>query len=207
MFKIAILASGSGSNLQSIIDSVENGFLNCKIEMVIGSREGIYAIERAKKHNIDTFIVSKKEFGDKVSYKILELVKKKEIDLIVLAGYLSILEGKLLEEYKDKIINIHPSLIPSFCGERMYGLNVHKKVIQSGVKISGCTVHFVNNEIDGGEIILQEAVKVYFNDTPEILQKRVLKKEHKLLPLAIKYISEGKVKIKEGKVNILKGEE
>ncbi|WP_024613818.1 phosphoribosylglycinamide formyltransferase [Clostridium sp. Ade.TY] len=204
MFKIAILASGSGSNLQSIIDNVENGFLNCKIEMVIGSREGIYAIERAKRHNIDTFIVSKKDYGDAISYKILELVKKREIDLIVLAGYISILEGSLLEEYKDKIINIHPSLIPSFCGEGMYGLNVHKAVIESGVKVSGCTIHFVNNEVDGGSIILQEAVKVYFSDTPENLQKRVLKKEHKLLPLAIKYISEGKVKIKDGRVNILK---
>ncbi len=204
MFKIAILASGSGSNLQSIIDNVENGFLNCKIEMVIGSREGIYAIERAKRHNIDTFIVSKKDYGDAISYKILELVKKREIDLIVLAGYISILEGSLLEEYKDKIINIHPSLIPSFCGEGMYGLNVHKAVIESGVKVSGCTIHFVNNEVDGGSIILQEAVKVYFSDTPENLQKRVLKKEHKLLPLAIKYISEGKVKIKDRRVNILK---
>ncbi len=204
MFKIAILASGSGSNLQSIIDNVENGFLNCKIEMVIGSCEGIYAIERAKRHNIDTFIVSKKDYGDAISYKILELVKKREIDLIVLAGYISILEGSLLEEYKDKIINIHPSLIPSFCGEGMYGLNVHKAVIESGVKVSGCTIHFVNNEVDGGSIILQEAVKVYFSDTPENLQKRVLKKEHKLLPLAIKYISEGKVKIKDGRVNILK---
>lgn len=203
MFKIAVLASGSGSNLQSIIDNIENGFLNCKIEMVIGSKEGIYALERAKKHNIDTFVVSRKDYGDAVSYKILELVKNKEIDLIVLAGYLSILEGKLLEEYKDKIINIHPSLIPSFCGEGMYGLNVHKKVIEKGVRVSGCTVHFVNDEVDGGAIILQEPVPVYFEDTPEELQKKVLEKEHKLLPLAIKYISEDKIEIKNGRVNIL----
>lgn len=204
MFKIAVLASGSGSNLQSIIDNIENGFLDCKIEMIIGSKEGIYALERGKKHNIDTFVISRKEYGQGTSDKILELAREKEIDLIVLAGYLSILEGELLKEYKDRIINIHPSLIPSFCGDKMYGLNVHKAAINKGVKISGCTVHFVNDEVDGGEIILQEAVPVYFEDTPEELQERILVKEHKLLPLAIKYISEGKIEIKSGRVNILK---
>lgn len=204
MFKIAVLASGSGSNLQSIIDNIENGFLDCKIEMIIGSKEGIYALERGKKHNIDTFVVSKKEYGQNTSDKILELVRKKQIDLIVLAGYLSILDGEILKEYKDKIINIHPSLIPAFCGDKMYGINVHKAAINKGVKVSGCTVHFVNDEVDGGEIILQETVPVYFEDTAEELQKRILEKEHKLLPLAIKYISEGKIKIKSGRVNILK---
>ena len=204
MFKIAVLASGSGSNLQSIIDNIENGFLDCKIEMIVGSKEGIYALERGKKHNIDTFVVSKKEYGQNTSDKILELVRKKQIDLIVLAGYLSILDGEILKEYKDKIINIHPSLIPAFCGDKMYGINVHKAAINKGVKVSGCTVHFVNDEVDGGEIILQETVPVYFEDTAEELQKRILEKEHKLLPLAIKYISEGKIEIKSGIVNILK---
>ncbi|MDY6013014.1 phosphoribosylglycinamide formyltransferase [Clostridium sp.] len=204
MFKIAVLASGSGSNLQSIIDNIENGFLDCKIEMIVGSKEGIYALERGKKHNIDTFVVSKKEYGQNTSDKILELVRKKQIDLIVLAGYLSILDGEILKEYKDKIINIHPSLIPAFCGDKMYGINVHKAAINKGVKVSGCTVHFVNDEVDGGEIILQETVPVYFEDTAEELQKRILEKEHKLLPLAIKYISEGKIEIKSGRVNILK---
>ena len=130
MFKIAVLASGSGSNLQSIIDNIENGFLDCKIEMIVGSKEGIYALERGKKHNIDTFVVSKKEYGQNTSDKILELVRKKQIDLIVLAGYLSILDGEILKEYKDKIINIHPSLIPAFCGDKMYGINVHKAAIK-----------------------------------------------------------------------------
>lgn len=204
MFKIAVLASGSGSNLQSIIDNIENGFLDCKIEMIVGSKEGIYALERGKKHNIDTFVVSKKEYGQNTSDKILELVRKKQIDLIVLAGYLSILDGEILKEYKDKIINIHPSLIPAFCGDKMYGINVHKAAINKGVKVSGCTVHFVNDEVDGGEIILQETVPVYFEDTAEELQKRILEKEHKLLPLAIKYISEGKIEIKSDRVNILK---
>ena len=204
MFKIAVIASGGGSNLQSIIDNIENGFLNCTIEMVIGSKEGIYALERGKAKGIETFVVSRKDYGNDTSDKILELAKERNIDLIVLAGYLSILEGNILKEYKNKIINIHPSLIPSFCGEKMYGLNVHKAAIKKGVKVSGCTVHFVNDEVDGGEIIIQKAVPVYFEDTAEVLQKRILKEEHKILPLAIKYISEGKIEIKSGRVNILK---
>lgn len=204
MFKIAVLASGGGSNLQSIMDNIENGFLNCTIEMVIGSKEEIYALERGKENGIETFVVSRKDYGNKTSDKILELAKERNIDLIVLAGYLSILEGNILKEYKNKIINIHPSLIPSFCGEKMYGLNVHKAAIKKGVKVSGCTVHFVNDEVDGGEIIIQKAVPVYFEDTAEVLQKRILKEEHKILPLAIKYISEGKIEIKSGRVNILK---
>ena len=204
MFKIAVIASGGGSNLQSIIDNIENGFLNCTIEMVIGSKEGIYALERGKAKGIETFVVSRKDYGNDTSDKILKLAKERNIDLIVLAGYLSILEGNILKEYKNKIINIHPSLIPSFCGEKMYGLNVHKAAIKKGVKVSGCTVHFVNDEVDGGEIIIQKAVPVYFEDTAEVLQKRILKEEHKILPLAIKYISEGKIEIKSGRVNILK---
>lgn len=201
MFKIAVLASGGGTNLQSIIDSIDNGSLNCKIEMVIGSKEGIYALERAKIKGIKSYIISKEKYGNKTSDKILELTKGK-VDLIVLAGYLSILEGNLLKEFKDKIINIHPSLIPSFCGSKMYGLKVHEAVINSGVKFTGCTVHFVNEEVDGGAIILQEVVPVYFEDTKEELQKRVLEKEHILLPKAIELISKNKVQIINGKTRI-----
>ena len=201
MFNIAVLASGGGTNLQSIIDSIDNGSLNCKIEMVIGSKEGIYALERAKIKGIKSYIISKEKYGNKTSDKILELTKGK-VDLIVLAGYLSILEGNLLKEFKDKIINIHPSLIPSFCGPKMYGLKVHEAVINSGVKFTGCTVHFVNEEVDGGAIILQEVVPVYFEDTKEELQKRVLEKEHILLPKAIELISKNKVQIINGKTRI-----
>lgn len=201
LFKIAVLASGGGTNLQSIIDSIDNGSLNCKIEMVIGSKEGIYALERAKIKGIKSYIISKEKYGNKTSDKILELTKGK-VDLIVLAGYLSILEGNLLKEFKDKIINIHPSLIPSFCGPKMYGLKVHEAVINSGVKFTGCTVHFVNEEVDGGAIILQEVVPVYFEDTKEELQKRVLEKEHILLPKAIELISKNKVQIINGKTRI-----
>lgn len=202
MFKIAVLASGGGTNLQSIIDSIDSGRLNCRIEMVIGSKEGIYALERAKIKGIKNYVVTKSEYGNKSSDKILELTKGK-VDLIVLAGYLSILEGDILKEFKDKIINIHPSLIPSFCGPKMYGLKVHEAVINSGVKYTGCTVHYVNEEVDGGAIILQEVVPVYFEDTKEELQKRVLEKEHILLPKAIELISNNKVKIINGKTKIM----
>ena len=201
MFKIAVLVSGGGTDLQSVIDAVENKYIDCKIEMVIGSRDNIYALERAKKHNIDTFVVSRKEYGEESSNKILELTKGK-VDLIVLAGFLAILDGEILKEFDNRIINIHPSLIPSFCGPGMYGLKVHEAVIKSGVKFSGCTVHFVNSEVDGGAILLQEVVPVYFEDDAETLQKRILEKEHVILPKAIKLISEGKVEIIDGKARI-----
>lgn len=200
MLKIAVLVSGGGSNLQSILDYKNENF---KVEMVIGSKEGIYALERAKNANITTYVVSKKEYGKETSNKILELTKGK-VDLIVLAGYLSILDGEILKEFKDKIINIHPSLIPSFCGDKMYGMHVHNAVRASGVRFTGCTVHFVNEEVDGGAIILQEVVPVYFSDTAEDIQKRVLVEEHKLLPKAIDLLSKGKVDIIDGRVNILK---
>ncbi|MVX64148.1 phosphoribosylglycinamide formyltransferase [Clostridium chromiireducens] len=202
MFKIAVLVSGGGTDLQSIIDAVENKYLDVKIEMVIGSKDNIYALERAEKHNIETFVVTRREYGDKSSDKILELTKGK-VDLIVLAGFLSILDGEILKEFDNKIINIHPSLIPSFCGPGMYGLKVHEAVIKSGVKYSGCTVHFVNSEVDGGAILLQEAVPVYFEDDAETLQKRILEKEHVILPEAIKLLSEGKVEFVGGKAKIL----
>ena len=199
MLKVAVLVSGGGSNLQSILDYGEETF---KVEMVIGSKEGIYGLERAKNAGIPSYVVSKKEYGNETSNKILELVKGK-VDLIVLAGYLSILDGEILKEFKDRIINIHPSLIPSFCGDKMYGMHVHNAVRASGVRFTGCTVHFVNEEVDGGAIILQEVVPVYFEDNAEDIQKRVLVEEHKLLPKAIDLISRGKIEIIDGRVNIL----
>lgn len=201
MFKIAVLVSGGGTDLQSIIDAVENKEIDCKIEMVISSKEGVHSLERAKKHGIESHVITKKEYKDKQSDKILSLVDGK-VDLIVLAGYLSILDGEILEKFKNRIINIHPSLIPSFCGPNMYGLKVHEAAIKKGVRFSGCTVHFVNNEVDGGAIILQEAVPVYFEDTPETLQARILEKEHIILPKAVKLISENKVKVIDGRVKI-----
>ena len=200
MLKIAVLISGGGTNLQSILDYGHDKTCPFQVEMVISSKEGVYGLERAKKHGVKTFVVSKKEYGE-TSNRVLELTRGK-VDLIVLAGYLSILQGDILKEFENKIINIHPSLIPSFCGDKMYGMNVHNAVIKSGVRFTGCTVHFVNDEVDGGAIILQEVVPVYFEDTAEMVQKRVLEKEHILLPKAIDLISRGKVHLIDKRVKI-----
>lgn len=199
MFKIAVLVSGGGSNLQAIIDSIKDGKLNCKIEMVISDREGAYGLERARINNIPSYLVDRKIYGSETSDKIYELLKGK-VDLIVLAGFLSILKGDLIAEFKNRIINIHPSLIPAFCGNGMHGMNVHKSAIEYGVKFSGCTVHFVDEGTDTGPIILQKVVPVYDEDTPEILQKRILVEEHKALPEAIGMMAEGKIKVNDRKV-------
>jgi phosphoribosylglycinamide formyltransferase-1 len=202
MFKIAVLVSGGGTNLQSIVDSINNGYLsNCKIEAVISDRPGVYALERAKNNGIETFVFDRKIYKNKVSDKILELLNDK-VDLIVCAGWLSILKSELISKFENKIINIHPSLIPSFCGGGMYGIKVHEEAIRYGVKVSGCTVHFVDEGTDSGPIIIQKTVPVYAEDTAESLQKRILIQEHKTLPEAIKLISEEKVKVEERKVMV-----
>ena len=202
MFKIAVLVSGGGTDLQSIIDAIESGYMDVSIEAVISDKEGIYGLERAKKHGIKTHTFDRKEFRHNISEEILKVTYGK-VDLIVLAGWLSILKGELIEKFAGRIINIHPSLIPSFCGGGMYGLKVHEKAVEYGVKISGCTVHFVDDGTDTGPIIMQKAVPVFHYDTAETLQKRVLEQEHIILPESIKLIAEGKVKIKDRKVIIL----
>lgn len=199
MLKIAVLISGSGSNLQAIIDKIESGYLNCSIEAVISDKSDVYGIERAKAKNIKTYVVDKKQYGAKLSDEILKIIDEK-VDLIVLAGFLSILQGKLLTIFKNKIINIHPALIPCFCGPGMYGIKVHESALEYGVKVSGCTVHFVDEGTDSGPIIIQKVVEVYGEDTAIDLQKRILEQEHIALPEAIKYISEGKIKIVGRKV-------
>jgi phosphoribosylglycinamide formyltransferase-1 len=202
MFKIAVLVSGGGTDLQSIIDAIESGWLNVEIEAVISDREGIYGLERAKKHGIKTYTFDRKLYRGTVSDEILKVTFGK-VDLIVLAGWLSILKGELINKFENKIINIHPSLIPSFCGNGMYGLKVHQSAVDYGVKVSGCTVHFVEVGTDTGPIIMQKAVPVYHDDTAETLQKRVLEQEHVALPESVKLISEGKVKVEGRKVIIL----
>ena len=165
-----------------------------------------YWLVRAEHLHIATFVVIQVEYETKADFEkeICQRLNLIQADLIVLAGYLSILDGERLKEFKDRIINIHPSLIPSFCGDKMYGMHVHNAVRASGVRFTGCTVHFVNEEVDGGAIILQEVVPVHFKDTAEDIQKRVLVEEHKLLPRAIDLISRGKIEIIDGRVNILK---
>lgn len=202
MLNIAVLVSGGGTNLQSIIDGIENGYLkDVKIKYVISDRKGAFGIERARAHNIDTLVLDRKIYKKELSNKIYEELKDK-VDLIVLAGYLSIISSPLIEGFKNKIINIHPSLIPSFCGKGMYGVKVHEAAINYGVKVSGCTVHFVDENTDTGAIILQNVAKVYADDTPEELQRRVLQEEHKALPLAIKLISEHRIVVEDRKVII-----
>ena len=191
MFKIAVLVSGNGTNLQAIIDHYLNN-PDIKISLVISNKKDAYALKRASLANIPTMVISKKDFPNQ-SDEILKQVKANNIDLIVLAGYLSILSGSIINEYKNKIINIHPSLIPSFCGPGMYGHHVHEAVIKSGVRYSGCTVHYVNGGVDSGPIILQQAVDVFYTDTPDSIAAKILVYEHKLLVKAIDLIANNKV--------------
>ena len=186
--KIAVLVSGSGSNLQSIIDNVENGNLNCEITYVIADRE-CYGLQRAEKHGIETLLLDRKIIDDKSVNEIIDsTLEGCKTDYIILAGYLSILNEKFIKKWDKRVINIHPSLLPKFGGKGMYGIKVHEAVIKAGEKESGCTVHFVNNEIDAGEIITNVKVPVLEDDTPETLQKRVLEQEHKILIKGIKKI-------------------
>ena len=204
MKKIAVFASGGGTDFQSIIDANEREKF-CEISYLIASKEGIGAIERAKKHGIKTAVFAKKDYPDlEILYsKLTELLTAEKVDYIVLAGWLKIIPESFIKKFENRIINIHPSLIPAFCGAGYYGLKVHQAVLEYGAKISGCTVHFVNEIPDGGAIIAQCAVKVEDGDTPESLQARILEEEHKLLPYCVKKLCEGKIQ-KQGRVVIIK---
>ena len=185
--RIAVLVSGGGSNLQSIIDNIEQGNLNCEISYVIADRE-CYGLERAEKHGIKNVLLDRKVLKEKLSDKISNVLENddEKTDYIILAGYLSILSPEFIKKWSRKIINIHPSLLPKFGGKGMYGMNVHRAVIETKETESGCTIHFVDTGVDTGEIILQIKVPVLSDDTPEVLQKRVLEKEHVLLIEGIK---------------------
>lgn len=191
--KIAVLVSGGGTNLQALIDAQNSGIIKSgKISLVISNKEGAYALERAKKADIKTETVIKKELGSAEAFeeKIVSLIKENNIDIIVLAGFMSILSESFTSKFPKRIINVHPALIPSFCGKGFYGLHVHEAALEYGVKVTGATVHFVNEIPDGGEIIMQKAVDVLEGDTPEILQKRVMEQaEWKILPLAVEKVS------------------
>lgn len=197
--RIAVLVSGGGTNLQALIDAQKGGIINSgEIVLVISNNENAYALERAKQNGIKAEIITKKEFNtlELFETKIIEKLKENNIDLIVLAGFMSILSKEFTDRYPKRIINVHPSLIPSFCGEGFYGLKVHEAALKYGVKVTGATVHFVNEIPDGGEIILQKAVEVKVGDTPEVLQRRVMEEaEWKILPQAVELISK---KVMEG---------
>lgn len=206
MLKICVLVSGGGTNLQAIIDAIESGEItNAEIEAVISNNKNAYALERAGNNGIDALCISPKDYNDRSQFNKALISKLDEYDpgLIVLAGCMVVLPAELIQKYRNKIINIHPSLIPSFCGKGFYGLHVHEKVLERGVKITGATVHFVDEGTDTGPIIIQKAVKIMEDDTPETLQKRVMENaEWKIMPEAINLIANGRVSVVDGKVKI-----
>lgn len=206
MKNIVVLVSGGGTNLQALIDAQNSGIIkNGKISCVISSKTDAYALQRAEKNNIPTRVISRKSYDDNKSYSkaILEALNEEKADLIVLAGFMIILDEMITKAYPYKIINVHPALIPSFCGEGFYGLKVHEKALEYGVKISGATVHFVNEKADAGAIIMQRAVPVENGDTPEILQKRIMEQaEWKILPETVSLFCQDKIKIVDGKAII-----
>ena len=191
--RIAVLVSGGGTNLQALIDAQANGIIQSgEICLVLSSKAGVYALERAKNAGIDGLVVSKKELGNQEAFEaqLLAYLKQYNIDLIVLAGFMSILSESFIKTYENRILNVHPSLIPSFCGQGFYGLRVHEAALAYGVKVTGATVHYVNEIPDGGKIILQKAVEILDGDTPEVLQKRVMEQaEWKILPAAVEMVS------------------
>jgi len=206
MKNIVVLVSGGGTNLQALIDAQERGEIKGgKISCVISSKEGAYALERAAKAGIPAVTLPRKDYADKVSYSmaIKEELDRQKADLVVLAGFMIILDECLTKAYPYKIINVHPALIPSFCGEGFYGLKVHEKALEYGVKVSGATIHFVNEEADAGAIILQGAVDIANDETPETLQRKIMENvEWKLLPKAVSLFCEDRITIKDGKAYV-----
>lgn len=195
MLNIAVCVSGGGTDLQSIIDACEAGKINGQIRLVISNRKKAYGLERARLHGIQAEWIKDED-------EILKRFEEEKIDVVVLAGYLAIVGDKLLAQYKNRIINIHPSLIPSFCGPGFYGMHVHEAVFKRGVKVSGATVHFVTGEVDGGPIILQRAVDISDLETAEDIQARVLEIEHEILPEAVALYCEGRVSVENERVKI-----
>ena len=206
MLRVGVLVSGGGTNLQAIIDALNSGKItNTSIEVVISNNKNAYALERAKNNNIEAVCISPKDFDDRSLFNeaLIKKLDEYNLDLIVLAGCMVVLPAELIQKYRNKIINIHPALIPSFCGKGYYGLRVHEKALERGVKLTGATVHFVDEGTDTGPIIIQKAVEVLDDDTPEVLQKRVMEQaEWIIMPEAINLIANGKVKVEDGKVRI-----
>lgn len=196
MKKIGVLVSGGGTNLQALIDAQGTVIKSGEIVTVVSNKEGVYALERAKNAGIDAHVITRKECGSKEAFDIAlrDYMQKMGVDVVVLAGFLAILGENFLAAYKDKIVNIHPSLIPSFCGDGFYGLHVHEAALEYGVKVTGATAHLVNEITDGGRILLQKAVYIEDGDTPEILQKRVMEQaEWIILPQAVEMVCKGEV--------------
>lgn len=199
--RIGVLISGSGTNLQALIDEIEKGTIPAEISVVISNRSKAYGLQRAARHGIQAIFLSRKAAGGTQEFnrRIVRELKDRDIDLVVLAGYMSILTPFVVQNFPNRIINIHPALIPSFCGKGYYGINVHQAVLDYGAKVSGATVHFVDQGTDTGAIILQQATQVHNTDTPETLQQRILKIEHKLLPQAVRLFCQNKLKVMQSK--------
>ena len=208
MLKLVVLVSGGGTNLQAIIDGIADGSIpNTEIKAVISNNKNAYALERARAHGIEALCISPKDFESREAFNqaFLDKLNSYNVDLVVLAGFLVVLPEMMIKEYTNRIVNIHPSLIPSFCGKGFYGLKVHEGVLARGVKVTGATVHFVDEGTDTGPIILQKAVEVEQGDTPEVLQRRVMEQaEWVILPKAIDLIANGKVSVEDGHVIIAK---
>ena len=208
MKRIAVLVSGGGTNLQALIDAEKNGMLgNGKISLVVASKPGVYALERATNNGIKSVVLSRKDYDSIKSYSraLTDALLEEKIELVVLAGFLTIFDEQVYEAFTNKILNVHPALIPSFCGKGFYGLHVHEAALKKGVKVSGATVHIVTPECDAGPIILQKAVCVMEDDTPETLQKRIMEEaEWKILPEAVKLFCNDKLTVKDNKVYIEK---
>ena len=204
--RIGVLVSGGGTNLQALIDSEKRGDLgNGTISLVISSKPGVYALERAKSNGIEATVLSRKNYESISDYSraLADVLESKAIDLVVLAGFLTIFDEQLYERFQNRIINVHPALIPSFCGKGYYGLHVHEAALAKGVRVSGATVHIVTPECDAGPIILQKAVEVKQDDTPETLQRRIMEEaEWKILPLAVKLFCDGKLSVIDNKFYI-----
>lgn len=207
MKRVAVLVSGGGTNLQALIDAQARGEIaGGKIAAVISSKPGVKALERAGQAGIPGYVVARKEFSDNraMTLALVSKLKELEIDLVVLAGFMHILTGEMVQAWPNAILNVHPALIPSFCGEGYYGLHVHEAALAYGVKVTGATVHFVNEQADGGPIVLQKAVDILEGDTPEILQKRVMEQaEWKLLPQAVSLFCQDRLKVEGRTVHIL----
>lgn len=199
---IGVLVSGGGTNLQAIIDNIENKTINGQIKLIVSNREDAYGLVRGQNHKIESLFIDRKQFASEVEFniKIIEEFKKRHIELIVLAGYLKVLSKDFINEFHNKIINIHPSLIPSFCGPGYYGRRIHEEVLKYGVKYTGVTVHLVDEGTDTGPIILQEVIPVEDADTVESLSKKVLEIEHKILVKAIKLYCDNSLEIEDRKV-------
>lgn len=204
VLQLGVLASGNGTNLQAIFDAIDDGRLQARVTVVISNHHDAYALERARQHGVPAIHLSRKQFptAEEFNRSFLELLRKHGVDLIVLAGYMKLIDSSIVQAYRHRMLNIHPALLPAFGGKGMYGMHVHEAVIESGAKVSGVTVHMVDEQFDHGPIVMQQAVEVLDTDTPETLAARILPEEHRLYPRAIQLFAEGRLSVEGRRVHL-----